>query len=47
MKITEYLQFHNKGAGEGCQVSFSFLNALPKVCYARMHSILAIAHRFI
>ncbi|MDE5062731.1 hypothetical protein OZD70_05780 [Wolbachia endosymbiont of Drosophila tsacasi] len=22
MKITEYLQFHNKGAGEACQVSF-------------------------
>ncbi|WP_386087046.1 hypothetical protein [Wolbachia endosymbiont (group A) of Norellia spinipes] len=25
MKITEYLQFHDKGAGGVCQVAFSFL----------------------
>ncbi len=25
MKITEYLQFHDKGAGGVCQGSFSFL----------------------
>ncbi|QMV46641.1 hypothetical protein [Wolbachia pipientis] len=25
MKITEYLHYHDKGAGGGCQVTFSFL----------------------
>ncbi|MDE5061687.1 hypothetical protein OZD70_00145 [Wolbachia endosymbiont of Drosophila tsacasi] len=36
MKINEYLQYHDKGAGEACQASFFVSsNALPKVCYAR------------
>ncbi|WP_256466294.1 hypothetical protein [Wolbachia endosymbiont of Oedothorax gibbosus] len=33
-----------RGLAEDVKEVFSFLNALPKVCYARMHSI---SHRFI
>ncbi|WP_341812850.1 hypothetical protein [Wolbachia endosymbiont (group A) of Agelastica alni] len=37
MKITEYLQSHDKGAGEGCQVSFfvSISNKSSLYGYAR------------
>ncbi|WP_341812833.1 hypothetical protein [Wolbachia endosymbiont (group A) of Agelastica alni] len=42
MKITEYLHYHDKGAGEGCQVGFSFLtivNMLQKTMQEVYHFI--------
>ncbi|MCX3064755.1 hypothetical protein OR222_02210 [Wolbachia endosymbiont of Drosophila pseudotakahashii] len=40
MKITEYLQFYDKGAGEGCQASFFVSISNKSLLYGYARSLL-------